>query len=65
MDAQVGVGVGLGPLNDFGEPWTGDENAGGSDPVIFEGFGGSAIDGVHHAEVVGVDDEEAGVGGVA
>jgi len=65
MDAEVGVGVSFGPLCDFGEPRTGNENAGGSDPVLFEGFDGGGVDGVHHAEIVGMNDEEAGVGGVA
>jgi len=65
MDAEVGVGMGFRPLRDFGKPRAGNEDAGGSDPVIVEGFFGGGVDGVHHTEVVGVDDEEAGSGGIA
>lgn len=65
MDAEVGVGVSLSPLGNFGEPWAGNEDAGGSDPVFIEGFEDGGVDGVHHAEIVGVDDEEARIGGVA
>jgi len=65
MDAEVGVGMGLGPLRDFGEPGARNEDAGGSDPVFIESLEDGGVDGVHHAEIVGVDDEEAGVGRVA
>lgn len=65
VDAEVGVGMGLGPLSDFGEPGTRNHDAGGSDPVIFEGFLDGGVDGVHHAVIVGVDDEEARVGRIA
>jgi len=64
MDAEVGAAMGLRRLRDFGKPRAGNEDAGGSDPVIVEGFFGARVDGVHHAEVVGVDDEEAGSGGI-
>ena len=64
MDAEVGVGMGLGPLRDFGEPRAGDEDAGGSDPVLIEGLEDGSVDGVHHAEIVGVNDEEARISGV-
>lgn len=62
MDAEVGVGMGFGPLRDFREPRAGDEDAGGSDPMVFEGFFGGGVDAVHHAEIIRVDDEEAGIG---
>lgn len=65
MDAEVGIRMCFGPLGDLGEPGAGDEDAGGRDPVFIEGFEDGGVDGVHHAEIVGVDDEEAGVGGVA
>jgi len=64
VDAEVGVGMSLGPLGDFREPRAGDKNTGGSDPVIFEGLLGSGVYGVHHTEIVGVNDEEAGVVGI-
>ena len=65
MDAEVGVGMSLGPLRDFGEPRARNEDAGGSDPASIEGLEDGGVYGVHHAEVVGVDDEEARIGGVA
>src|ERR1700739_2294193 len=65
MDAEAGVGMGFGPLRDFREPRAGNEDAGGSDPVIVEGFFGGGVHGVHHAEIVGMDDEEAGIGRIA
>jgi hypothetical protein len=65
MDAEIGVGVGLGPLRDFREPRTGDENAGGSNPMVLESFFGSHVDRMHHAEVVGMDDEQARIDGIA
>lgn len=33
--------------------------------MFIEGFEDGGIDVVHHAEIVGVNDEKAGVGGVA
>ena len=65
VNAEVGVGMGLGPLNDFREPRAGSENAGRSDPVLFESFFGGGVDGVHHTEVVGVDNQQARVGRIA
>lgn len=65
VDAEVGVGMGLGPLSDFGEPGTRNHDAGGSDPVIFESFLDGGVDGVHHAVVVGVNDEKARVERIA
>jgi len=65
MDAEVGVRMSFGPLGYFGEPRARNEDAGGRDPVFIEGFEDGGVDGVHHAEIVGVDDEEAGIGGVA
>lgn len=62
MDAEVGVGMGFGPLRDFREPRAGDEDAGGSDPMAFEGFFGGGVDAVHHAEIIRVDGEQAGIG---
>ena len=64
VNAEVGVGMLFGPLCDFGKPRTGNKDAGGSNPVIFEGFFGGSIDGVHHAEIVGVDDEQTGIRGI-
>jgi len=55
----------FGPLRDFGEPRARNEDAGGRDPVFIEGFEDGGVDGVHHAEIVGVNDEEARIGGVA
>ena len=65
MDAEVGVGMRFGPLSDFRKPRARNENAGGRDPVLFEGFFDGSVDGVHHGEVVGVDDEQPGIRGVA
>ena len=56
MDAEVGVGMGFGPLRDFGKPGARNEDAGGSDPVFIERLEDGGVDGVHHAEVVGVND---------
>jgi hypothetical protein len=36
MDAEIGVGMGLGPLHDFGEPRAGNENACRSDPMVLD-----------------------------
>lgn len=65
MDAEVGIRMGLGPLGDLGKPGAGDENTSGSDPVIFKGFLDGGVDSVHHAEIIGVNDEETRIGGVA
>lgn len=65
MDAEVGVGMSLGPLRDFGEPGARNEDAGGSDPVLVKGLEDGGVHGVHHAEIVGVNDEEARMGRVA
>jgi hypothetical protein len=59
MDAEVGFGMRLGPLRDFGKPGTGDKNASRSDPMILESFLNSSVHGVHHSEIVGMNDQEA------
>jgi len=65
VHAQVGVGMSLGPLRDFGEPGARNKDAGGSDPVFFERLENGRVYGVHHTEIVGVNDEETRTGGVA
>ena len=65
VDAEVGVGMRLSPGGDFGKLGTRHHDAGGGDPTFFHGFFDGGIYGVHHSEVVGVDDEQARVRGIA
>jgi hypothetical protein len=65
MDAEVGVGMSFGPLRDFRKPRAGDENTGGSDPMVFKSLFDGGIDGMHHAVIIGMNDEQAGIGGIA
>jgi hypothetical protein len=64
MHPEVGVGMSLGPLRHFREPGTRNEDAGGGDPVFVEGLEDGGVHGVHHAQVVSVNYQEARIGGV-
>ena len=65
MDTEIGVGVSFGPLRDFRKPRAGDENTGGTDPMVFKGLLDGGIDGMHHAVIIGMNDEQPGIGGIA
>lgn len=65
VNTEVSIGMRFGPLRNFGKPRAWDHDAGGGDPVIIEGFFGGGVDGMHHAEIVSVDDKETGIGGIA
>ena len=65
MEAEIGIGMSLGVVGDFGEPRAGNHDAGGSCRAFVEGIEAGNVLGVRDGEVVGVDDEELGIGGIA
>ena len=65
VDSEVGIRVAARECGDFGEPRADHENARRCDPAVLERLERGAIDRVRHAEVVGVEDQEAGIGGMA
>ncbi len=65
VQAEIGVGMGFGVVGDFGEPGAGNHDAGGGDGVLVEGVETGGVFRVSDGEVVGVEDEEFRVGGVA
>ena len=65
VQAEIGVGMSFGVVGDFGEPGTRNHDAGGRDVVLVEGFEAGGVFGVGDGEVVGVKDEQLGVGGIA
>ena len=65
MKAEVGFGMRFGVVGDFGEPGTGNHDAGGGGSVLVEGVEASDVFRVGDGEVVGVDDEEFGIARIA
>src|ERR1700694_6355320 len=55
----------FGPARYFRKPRARHEDARGGDPVLFERLLNSAVHGVRHAEVVGVNHEQARIGRIA
>lgn len=65
MDAEVGVGMALCPSRDLREPGTRHHDAGRGDPVMLEGIFDGVVNGVHHPEIVGMDDQQARIRRIA
>ena len=65
VQAEVGVGMSFGVVGNFGEPGAGNHDAGGGGGVLVEGVEAGGVFGVSDGEIVGVDDEEFRIGGVA
>ena len=65
VQAEVGVGMGFGVVGNFGEPRAGNHDAGGGDRLLVERVEAGGVLGVSDGEIVGVDDEEFRVGGIA
>ena len=49
MNAQIGLGMRLGPADNFRKPGAWDHHAGGSDPAFFQSLKSCTIDRVRHA----------------
>src|SRR6476660_2779728 len=65
MQAEIHIGMRFGVVSNFRKPRAGHHDAGGVDCAGFEGLNGGGVDRVSDAEIVGVDDEEFGVGRIA
>ncbi len=65
VQAEVGVGMGFGVVGNFGQPRAGNHDAGGGDGMLVERVEAGGVFGVGDGEIVGVDDEEFRVGGIA
>src|SRR5437870_8247140 len=64
MHPEVGVSVGLRPMRCFREPGARHHDARRGDPVVLQGLLDSAVDGMRHTEVIGMNHQQAGVRGV-
>lgn len=65
MQAQVGVGMGFGVFGDLGEPRARDHDAGGGGSAAIERGEAGLILRMADRQVVGVDDQQFGVRGIA
>jgi len=65
MKTEVGVRVCFSVRGDLGHPWTGHHDASGAYGSFLDGVYRSGVLRVRHTDVVGVDDEELGVFGIA
>ncbi len=65
MEAEVCGRMGLCVVGNFGKPRTRNHEACGVNAAGFESMKGSGVDGVGHAEIVGVDDKELCIAGIA
>ena len=65
VQAEIGVRMSFGVVRDFGEPGTGNHDAGGGGGAFVEGVEAGGVFGVRDGEIVGVDDQEFRVGGIA
>jgi len=65
VKAEIGVGMGFGIGGDLSEPRAWDDDAGGSDSAAIEGVEAGCVLGVRYREVVGVDDQELRIAGIA
>ena len=65
VNAQVRVRMRLGEICGFEEPGAGDQDACGSNPVMFECFRSRAVDRVIHAEIIRVQDQQTRQGRIA
>ena len=65
MESDVISGVGAVPVRHFIEPGAGDHGGGGLDVSLKEVFLGGLVGFVTHADVVGMEDEDAVSIGVA
>ncbi len=65
MQTQIGIGMSFGISCDFGNPGASHQNARRGDSVFVECVKTGRIDRVSDTKIVGVDDEEFRIGGVA
>ena len=65
MQAEVGVGMSLCVVGDFSQPWTWDDDARRSYVILIECFKTGRVFRVRNRKIVGVDDQEFAIGGVA
>ncbi len=65
MQSEIGVRMGLGVVGNFGEPWTGNHDAGGSRCVSVESIEAGSIFGVGDGEIIGVDNQKLRICGIA
>src|SRR5208282_481832 len=65
VNAEIGAGMLFRPARRFWEPRAGNQDAGRSNPSLFESLKGGPVDGMVHAEVVGVNHQQARRGGIA
>jgi hypothetical protein len=65
MEAEISAGMGFGIVSNFRKPGAGDHDAGGIDQAGFKRLDGGSVYGMSYPDVVGVNNEESGVGGLA
>src|SRR5262245_38440413 len=65
VQTEIDVGVRFRVVGGFRKPWAGDHDAGGIDGAGFECLKSGGVHGVRFSDVIGVDDEQLGILGVA
>ncbi len=65
MQSEVGIGMGLGVVGDFGKPGARHHDAGGGDSAGVERLKAGRIDRVRDREIVGMQDKQLRSGRIA